>query len=306
MISMIEKLRVQPLAGLTLMLVFAGLADAQATRTWVSGVGDDVNPCSRTAPCKTFGGAISKTAAGGEISVLDPAGFGAVTITKAITIDGGGGIVAGILASGTNGIIVNAGANDVVTLRNLRINGAGTGLNGIRYLAGKALHLENIDINSFSNNGIDVNMSTTGKLTVDHVVITDVGVGISILDIAPNAVSADIYSTRISHTTTGFSAQSGTFAALRDCTISDASAAGILQSNLGGGSSLVTVVGSTLSSDNIALQSTAGALILASGNSFVLNSAIFSESGGQIYTTGDNINSSNGAVGANHGSIPKI
>src|SRR5688572_33130134 len=79
----------------------------QATRTWVSGVGDDVNPCSRTAPCKTLAGAISKTATGGEISILDPGGFGAVTITKSITIDGGG-IIGSILSSGTNGIVVNA------------------------------------------------------------------------------------------------------------------------------------------------------------------------------------------------------
>src|SRR6266705_2857331 len=106
-----------------LSLCVAAVASAQATRTWVSGVGDDVIPCSRTAPCKTFAGAISKTAAGGEIDALDPGGFGAVTITKAITIDGGGGQVASVLASGTNGIIVQAGASDVVTLRNLRING---------------------------------------------------------------------------------------------------------------------------------------------------------------------------------------
>ena len=91
-------------------------AAAQATRTWVSGVGNDANPCSRTAPCKTFAGAISKTAAGGEISVLDPGGFGAVTITKSITIDGGGGQVASVLVSGTNGIVVS-GSGVVVTLR---------------------------------------------------------------------------------------------------------------------------------------------------------------------------------------------
>src|SRR5712671_2311110 len=115
------------------VLVLAGttMMSAQASRTWVSGVGDDANPCSRTAPCKTFAGAISKTAAGGEIDALDPAGFGAVTITKAITIDGGGGQVASVLVSGTNGIVVAAGAADVVTLRNLRFNGIGTGLNGI-------------------------------------------------------------------------------------------------------------------------------------------------------------------------------
>src|SRR5256886_17626603 len=102
----------------------ATMANAQATRTWVSGVGDDANPCSRTAPCKSFAGAISKTAIGGEIDVIDPGGFGAVTITKSITIDGSGGPLAGILASGTNGVIINvaAGGNDphrTVNLRNL-------------------------------------------------------------------------------------------------------------------------------------------------------------------------------------------
>src|SRR5262245_35714365 len=103
-------------------------AHAQATRTWVSGVGDDANPCSRTAPCKTFAGAISKTAINGEIDALDPGGFGAVTITKSITIDGSYGSGFGsILASGTNGIVINipVSANDplrVVRLRNLSIN----------------------------------------------------------------------------------------------------------------------------------------------------------------------------------------
>ena len=119
---------------------------AQATRTWVSGVGDDANPCSRTAPCKTFAGAISKTAAGGEIDALDPAGFGAVTVTKSITLDGGGGQVASILVSGTNGVSVQAGANDVVTIRNLSFNGIGSGLNGIRFVSGKALHIEHCSI----------------------------------------------------------------------------------------------------------------------------------------------------------------
>ncbi|HKN41923.1 MAG TPA: hypothetical protein VJV87_03410, partial [Sphingomicrobium sp.] len=103
-------------------------AFAQATRTWVSGVGDDANPCSRTAPCKTFAGAISKTAPGGIINALDPGGFGAVTITKSITIDGGGVANGGILGSGTTGINVNAGATDVVTITNLTLDGANTGI----------------------------------------------------------------------------------------------------------------------------------------------------------------------------------
>src|SRR5258708_4262354 len=111
------------LGTVMLPLLFVTPAAAQATRTWVSGVGDDVNPCSRTAPCKTFPGAISKTAAGGEIDVLDPGGFGAVTITKAMTIAQEGPGEGGILVAGTNGITINAGANDVVVLRGLQIDG---------------------------------------------------------------------------------------------------------------------------------------------------------------------------------------
>ena len=145
------RLLVNCLALTVLTLGISSIANAQATRTWVSGVGDDANPCSRTAPCKTFAGAISKTAPSGEISVLDPGGFGVVTITKAITINGDGTLAA-ILNSGVTGIIVNAGANDVVYIRNISINGAGTGLNGIRYIAGKALHVENCNIYGQGNN----------------------------------------------------------------------------------------------------------------------------------------------------------
>ncbi|MDP1678567.1 MAG: right-handed parallel beta-helix repeat-containing protein [Candidatus Nitrotoga sp.] len=146
-----------------IMLAISQLASAQATRTWVSGVGDDANPCSRTAPCKTFAGSISKTAAGGEISVLDPGGFGAVTITKAITIDGGG-LMASILSSLTNGIIVNAGSSDVVAIRGIYVNGANTGLNGIRFLAGKELHVENCVIENVVQKGIDAQNSTPNSM----------------------------------------------------------------------------------------------------------------------------------------------
>src|SRR6478609_10918411 len=100
------------------MFASVSIAQAQATRTWVSGVGDDANPCSRTAPCKTWAGAISKTAAGGEINALDPGGYGPVTITKSITLDGAG-TNASILAAGTNGIVVQAGALDTVIIRNI-------------------------------------------------------------------------------------------------------------------------------------------------------------------------------------------
>jgi len=146
-------------------------AQAQATRTWVSGVGDDANPCSRTAPCKTFAGAISKTAAKGEINVLDPGGFGAVTITKSISIESEE--FAGVLVSGTNGIVISAASTDVVVLRGLTIEGLGTGLSGVLFLAGGTLVIEDCTINNFNVAGIDVRPSsaTTAKITVKNTVV---------------------------------------------------------------------------------------------------------------------------------------
>jgi hypothetical protein len=134
----------------------ATMAQAQATRTWVSGVGDDVNPCSRTAPCKTYAGAISKTAAQGIISTLDPGGFGAVTITKSIMIDGSEQI-AGILASGNSGVVINALTTDVITLRSLEIHGSNlTGINGVNALAFGELYVENCRIQNFNTDGIRI------------------------------------------------------------------------------------------------------------------------------------------------------
>ncbi len=142
------------------LTLFTSFGLAQATRTWVSGVGDDANPCSRTAPCKTFAGAISKTSAFGEIDALDEGGFGALTITGSITIDGAD--LGGVLVSGTNGIIVNAGASDVVILRNLDIDGLTTGLNGIEFLGAGTLIVENCKIFGFTYNGISFQPTVSG------------------------------------------------------------------------------------------------------------------------------------------------
>jgi hypothetical protein len=149
----------------------AQLAFAQATRTWVSGVGDDVNPCSRTAPCKTFAGAISKTGAGGEINALDSGGFGAVTITKAMTIDGTA-TLAGILVAGTNAVIVNAGIDDDVIIRNVVFSGLGTGLAAVRILQARSVTLENLSINGFSGNAVEVVTTQSTRLLVRNVRIT--------------------------------------------------------------------------------------------------------------------------------------
>jgi hypothetical protein len=165
---------------------------AQATRTWVSGVGDDANPCSRTAPCKTFAGAISKTANKGEISVLDPGGFGTVTITKSITINGEG-TLAGVLSAGTNGINVNDSATATpdtieVNLRYLSINGAGTGLDGIKFISGKKLSIEHCLIQNVTGDGIEVTTSTPNTTGGAFLSVTDTRIeqtGAVGLNIAP-------------------------------------------------------------------------------------------------------------------------
>jgi len=167
------------LSTAALVVGFSTIAHAQATRTWVSGVGDDANPCSRTAPCKTFAGAISKTAPCGEISVLDPGGFGAVTITKAITLNGTG-TLAGILSALANqAVLVNAGTTDTVVLRDISINGACSGVNGVRFIGGKTLVIDHCWISNMTTRGIDVAKTADGtQLKVFNTDITNVNTAV--------------------------------------------------------------------------------------------------------------------------------
>ena len=164
----------------TTVLLFAAPASAQATRTWVSGVGDDANPCSRTAPCKTFAGAISKTAAAGEINCLDPGGFGALTITKAITISCETG-TAGVLVSGTNGFVIAAGTSDAVILKGLDFDGVGASggaLDGVNVESAGTVLIDHCIIYGFgSTNGVDgngifVNNSNSVQVTIQDTLIT--------------------------------------------------------------------------------------------------------------------------------------
>ena len=154
------------IAGIMLLTCLIGSpAHAQASRTWVSGVGDDANPCSRTAPCKTFAGAISKTADSGEIDCLDPGGFGAVTIAKSVTIDCSG-TFGSVLVSGTNGIVISNGATPInVVLRGISINGLGNGLNGIRALSPGTVLIESVRVFGFATTGIDIE-PVSGNLKV--------------------------------------------------------------------------------------------------------------------------------------------
>jgi hypothetical protein len=205
------RFTINTLAVAIFLFAFASIAQAQATRTWVSGVGDDANPCSRTAPCKTFAGAISKTAGGGEIDCLDPGGFGTVTITKSITIDGTKGAGFGsVLAAGTNGINVNDSATGTpntinVYLKNLSINGATTGLVGINISSARQVWVEDCQIFGFrAGNGNAIRDTRTtavsnppmGLWVYDTKMVNNLGSAVSIS--ASNTTSYKGYFNRVS------------------------------------------------------------------------------------------------------------
>jgi hypothetical protein len=287
-------------------LFVAGLAiapaHAQATRTWVSGVGDDANPCSRTAPCKTWPGAISKTAVGGEIDALDPGGFGTVSITKSITLDGGGGQVASILASGTNGVNVNA-VGGVVILRNLRFNGllnsGSPGLTGVQVSAAATVVIEKCDIfgfntaavnvtpasgtvavkiqeSTFNNNQAGVLSKPTGGATVnmsiDHSFLdANVGGAMKIDGTGGGSSNVSVNDTSLSLNggagANAVSGASGNVAVdmMRD-TITKNGGAGVQANISGGGTSSVTVGDSMLSNNATAWQALNGASLLSYKN----------------------------------------
>lgn len=208
----------------TFLLAFASIAQAQATRTWVSGVGDDANPCSRTAPCKTFAGAISKTAVGGEINVLDPGGFGAVTITKSITISSEC-FEAGVLVSGTNGIVISSPGNgSFVTLRGLDIEGLGTGLAGVKVLttAGQVttVNIENCTFNKFTQGAINVAASSDVKLNVINCIVRNSSDGI-IASTSGGQVKGSITSSSFTGNTTGIHAIANARLVVTNCNISN-------------------------------------------------------------------------------------
>ena len=247
-------------------LAISSVAQAQATRTWVSGVGDDANPCSRTAPCKTFAGAISKTAPCGEISVLDPGGFGAVTITKSITLDGDG-TLAGILAAGVTGIIVNAQPTDVVIIRGISINGACSGVDGIKLLGAKHLHVENCYIYDFvggSSFGIEGANAAATELSVVNTSITNCTIGIRISNVAGNTASID--NCRIQRGTFGVDVLGGN-ATVSNSVISHQGTDGLVAENVG----TLNSVGNVVVNNGIGINAFSSGAIINIANSDVFN-----------------------------------
>jgi len=300
-------------AAIVATMFYGGAANAQATRTWVSGVGDDVNPCSRTAPCKKFAGAISKTAPGGEINCLDPAGFGAVTITKSITIDCTG-TLGGVLASSTTGVILN-GAGIIVTLRGLEINGGPPnlpGVNGIRFLQGNRLSVEDCTIYNFlaaAPNGFGIlvnNTSTNVQLNVRNTVIRNNGTavsggGIGVIPTGTGAARINLNNVQISGhfraidvNVAGTTATAGVRASIANSNISSNTNGILVNAPAGPASAILTVTGSTVSNNSgfgLSVTGSANALMLVGTTTIQFNSSglTIGGGGGQILSYGDNL-----------------
>jgi len=281
------------LSAALFVLIFSSFASAQATRTWVSGVGDDANPCSRTAPCKTFAGAISKTAANGEIDCIDPGGFGAVTITKGMTIDGGG-TFGSILAAGTNGIIINDAAvtpTAVVTIRNISINGAGTGINGIRILKARTVHIENVEIFGFTGNGIDAQLSAIAadstRLFFDDVDVRNLsGAGsIGIKITAPAAaITGSMDHVRVERVPTGIQIGSNVFMGVRDSVVYG----GTIGIDIAAGTGRQTIENTFVSNHSTGVNLGAGQTVLLSQVTITECSTGIASPGGGVFSSGNN------------------
>jgi hypothetical protein len=268
--------------GLVVGLVLADTTARAQSQSWVSGVGDDANPCTRTAPCLTFTGALSKTAAGGEIDCLDPVSFGVVNINKAITLDCSGAFGL-VQVSGTNGINVAAGPSEKVILRGLSFGG---GVNGIDFTSGAQLSVERCLIRGFSQNGIQINLSAAGAVYVTNTYITEVSNGI-VAQTSAGALTVTLNQTTIVNVATnGFQAAGGTIdATITNSIISKAGANAVIGS---AGSPQINVDSSTVSDSTTAFYSASGAVIRVSNNDIYNDVTDFSIPKGGIIQSASN------------------
>jgi Right handed beta helix region len=256
------KIRISFLLGLGLLLI-ATSAQAQS-HTWVSGVGDDVNDCTRTAPCLTFARAILMTDVGGEISALDPGDFGAVTIEKSITINGDSTSTGILVASGyALKVEVTPGDSGVVILRGLSIRGGGTALNGIQYLAGAKLVIENCNIHGFTQSDIDVSLAgAAGNLVVKNTTLTGGASGISL------------------SSTTGL----GTLVQVTNSVIVDNASFGVHAQGRG----TISVSNSLMAKNDVAVQAETDSTVRLSNDEIFDNRLSIGPGAGNVASAGDN------------------
>jgi Right handed beta helix region len=166
--------------GVCLLFAVSTLAGGAVQRTFVASNGVDTDPCSISQPCRSFGAAIGKTLAGGEVIVQDSAGYGIVTIAKSVSIIAPTGVYAGIsVFAGQTGVTVN-GAGIIVVLRGLSINGVGAGSLGVQFTQGARLRVESCVIANLASTGIAHSAAGAEMIVLDTVVRDNGGAGISV------------------------------------------------------------------------------------------------------------------------------
>ena len=301
-------------AASVLFIAIAGPAIAQASRTWVSGVGDDANPCSRTAPCKTWPGAISKTAAKGEMNALDPGGFGGVTITKSIVIDGAEQH-ASTLVSGTNAIVINATADDRVILRNISINGMQTGLDGIKVFNVGTLVLENVHIYGFTQQGIEILVNsgapTTTKVEMRNVSITRAaGGGVLAKPGGTTKVAMILHNVKVEDSSFGVRVEDRVTATVTGSSMDGSSNYGFIALTTVNPSSAFLTVDDSSSTNNgswgVYAQGV-GAILRVSDSVLTGNATgMGAASSGQIVSYGGNLNDGNASNGGPTSTVAKV
>ena len=224
---------------------------AVAQRTFVASTGSDASACSLAAPCRSFGAAIVQTSPGGEVIVLDSAGYGPVTVSQPVSIIAPAGVYAGISVFAGAGITVNAGGG-VVTLRGLTINSLGGNI-GVDYVSGARLYLDRVSVTGFAltaaSAGVRANLSASGVLNVREATLRDNATGL-IGSASSGTLTVDIENTAFERNTTGLDLRDGTAGVILGSTFTD-STTGIAADPTSAGKTSAIEVWKALAADNV-------------------------------------------------------
>jgi hypothetical protein len=176
-----------------LLLVAAMLialpAGAQLFRAYVSGSGNDSNPCTLPQPCRLLPAALTAVASGGEIWMLDSANYNTteVDITKSVSILAVPGVV-GSLVAPQGGLAVNVnGAGIAVSLRNLVIVPLGANGTGIAFNQGQSLTVAGCEIANMDK-AIIIAANSGAALTVTDTAIRNAN--LNAIDIEGGAIAS--------------------------------------------------------------------------------------------------------------------
>jgi hypothetical protein len=282
---------------------FSGPAWAQANRTFVSGHGSDTNPCSLTAPCRSFAQALTQTSAGGEITILDPAGYGSVTINKSVSIINDGVGEAGItVTSPTVAITVSVGAGDIVNLRGLTLVGSREGVHAIQFNNLGELNIQNCVIRDFHDRALDLEPAGSATFNVSDTIVSNADS--SAVSLLPSGVGGVVTAAfnRVQAISSGdgFEVNGSNSVAAVNVTIANSAATnnntvGIaVASNTGKALTQVMVSNTVISNNGTGvLDDGANSMTYLAKNTIAGNSMAFNVINGSLFSFGDNYIRSN-------------